>query len=360
MPTPASRLRAYAGSERIVGVDLARGLAVLGMFGAHVGVISAFDWGDPESWTGIVSGRSAILFALLAGVSLAIISGGPRPMAGDDLLRARVRILVRALVLFIIGVVLDLLGTNVAVILTYYAVYFLLALPVLRWRPWALFGTAGALAVGMPFAVHTALESYNPAEPNLLLDLLLTGYYPAGLWIAFVLVGLGVGRLDLRSTPVRLGMLGSGIALATAAYGLGALASRSIDGDGILADLATTEPHSGSPFEAIGSTGFALAVLALCLLAPSVVRWVLFPVAAVGSMALSAYTAQIVVIAAMGIPVPGRTDDTAWGALVLGALALCSLWFVLLGRGPLERGLTWLSRRVATGFGSKNPPQPSP
>jgi uncharacterized membrane protein len=353
-PGPLGRLRAYGRSPRIVGVDIARGLAVLGMFGAHVGMIAEFAWGDPATWSGVVSGRSAILFALLAGVSIAIISGGTRPAIGRDLARARIRIVVRALVLFLIGAALEALGTYVAVILTYYAVYFLLALPFLRWRSWALFTLAGAVAVVAPFAVHVARQSYDFSDPNLLMDLTLTGNYPAALWIAFVLVGVGVGRLDLRSTSVRLWMLAAGAALAVTGYGLGAVASESLEPGGIWADLATTEPHSGSPFEAVGSTGFALAVLALCLLAPLLVRWVLFPVAAVGSMALSAYTAQIIAIAVLEVPVPSTTDSSAWACFVVVALVVCSLWFLLLGRGPLERGLTWLSRSVAAGVGPED------
>jgi uncharacterized membrane protein len=354
--TPLSRLRAYGHSRRIVGVDIARGLAVLGMFGAHIGLIPAFDWTDPASWSGVVSGRSAILFALLAGVSIAIISGGSTPFSGQNLFRARIRILVRALVLFLLGALLEVFGTNVAVILTYYAVYFALALPFVRWRPWALFCLAGAVAIGMPFAVYAATETYDFSQPNLVMLLLLTGYYPAAVWIAFVLVGIGIGRLDLRATGVRVWMLVAGAALAFAGYGLGAAASDSLDSGGVWAAQATTEPHSGSPFEVVGSTGVALGVLALCLLASGAVRWVMFPVAVVGSMALTAYSAQIAAIAALRVPVPGTTDNRAWLWFVIVALAACSLWFILVGRGPLERGLTWLSHSVAAAAGSRDRP----
>ncbi|MCU1441484.1 MAG: hypothetical protein JWP85_2481 [Rhodoglobus sp.] len=358
--SPLSRLRAYGRSQRIVGVDIARGLAVLGMFGAHVGVITPFDWADSGSWSGVVSGRSAILFALLAGVSIAIISGGSKPFSGQDLFRARIRILVRGLALFLLGAILDALGTNVAVILTYYAVYFALALPFVRWRPWALFCLAGAVAIAMPFAVYAARDSYDFSHPNLAMDLLLTGYYPAALWISFVLVGIGVGRLDLRAVSVRVWMLVAGAALAVGGYGLGAAASGAPDSGGVWAALATTKPHSGSQFEVIGSTGVGLGVLALCLLAPRVVRWILFPVAAVGSMALTAYSAQIVAIAALRIPVPGTTDNTAWVWFVIAALIACSLWLIFVGKGPLERALTWMSLSVAAVVSPEDRPRPSP
>src|SRR5690606_26645416 len=53
------------------GIDLARGLAVFGMFAAHLLVTApCFSWSDPGTWTAAVHGNSSILFATLAGVSL--------------------------------------------------------------------------------------------------------------------------------------------------------------------------------------------------------------------------------------------------------------------------------------------------
>lgn len=76
--TPRKRRRGMpltGGPGRIYGLDLARGIAILGMFTAHtIGGGPAF-WNHPSTWMGLVNGRSSILFALLAGVSLGIMSG---------------------------------------------------------------------------------------------------------------------------------------------------------------------------------------------------------------------------------------------------------------------------------------------
>jgi uncharacterized membrane protein YeiB len=342
--TVADRVRTYGRSSRIVGVDVARGLAVLGMFGAHVGVFETFDW-SPATWLDLVNGRSSILFALLAGVSIAIISGGTERQEGVPLMQARLRILTRAALIFVIGGLLEVLGTNVAVILPYYAVLFVLTLPFLRWSPRALLPLAAALAIAMPLAVHVLAEWFRDVgsgQPIFIVELLVTGFYPGLVWIVFVLTGLAIGRLDLAALRVQLSLLASGILLAAIGYGCGAvLAGREPPA------IFTTYPHSGSPFEVVGSTGFAIGVLALSLLASRVIRWPLFPIAAVGGMALTAYAAQIVTIAALGIHVPGDTDNAAWGWFTLAALVICSIWTLLLGRGPLERLLTWVSRRAA-------------
>ncbi|MFC7740325.1 hypothetical protein ACFQXA_04175 [Nocardiopsis composta] len=53
-------------------------MAVLGMFVVHVGLGWTLASGDNALY-GLASGRSAALFALLAGVSIALLSGGPSP-----------------------------------------------------------------------------------------------------------------------------------------------------------------------------------------------------------------------------------------------------------------------------------------
>jgi hypothetical protein len=313
--------------------------------GAHVGFTEDFDWARPGTWLDVVNGRSSILFALLAGVSVAIISGGRPGLEGLELQRARVRILTRAMVIFVLGVYLANLDTGIAVILPVYAVLFVATLPfLLRPSGW-LFALAAVFAILMPVIVAILAPGNN--RTDVVSDLLLTGPYPALIWIVFVLVGLAVGRLDLRATRTRLRILVAGIALAVLGYGASGLVLAS----GVLPvgirDLATVEPHSGTPFEVVGSTGFALAVLALCLLAPRAIRWVLYPLAAVGAMALTAYTVHLLIIDQIGYSAFDQPNNGLFLGFLAGALLVCAGWTLLLGRGPLERALTALSRLAA-------------
>jgi uncharacterized membrane protein YeiB len=320
------------------------------MYGAHVAVTTPFDWAEPSTWLDVVNGRSSILFALLAGVSIAIISGRARPVDGDALRVARIRILVRAVVIFGLGVFLMSLDTGIAVILPVYAVLFVVAIPLLRWRPSSLFIAAAVLAiVGSVVALYASL--YLPKDDPIV-SLLLNGPYPAVIWIVFVLVGLAVGRLELSVMRVQVWLLGVGTALAIVGYGLGSAAQEAAPPRTALVGfdprlLATVEPHSGSPFEIVGSTGFALAVLALCLLAAPRARRALYPLAAVGSMALSAYTAHVVIVYFIGHNAFRQTDNGLFLAFAVGALVLCSAWALTLGRGPLERVLSWVATVAA-------------
>jgi uncharacterized membrane protein YeiB len=358
-PAPAGPRR-HISSRRIVGLDVARALAVFGMFGAHVGVVADDVGSSPSTWLGVVNGRSSILFAVLAGVSIALLSGRTVPVVGDDLVRARMRILVRAAWVFAIGGALQALGTDIDVILGVYAILFVLALPFLRWSPRRLFVAAAVLAVVTP-PVDLALVHFVEATDSFdkpFVTLAVTGAYPALIWWTFILVGLAVGRCDVGSTRVRIRLLAAGVGLSVLGYGGGWLTTQwwtngtPLDGDGFSERpdvwdpvwLTGAVPHSGTTFEIVGSVGFSLVVIAVCLIFADVARTLAFPLAAVGSTALTLYSAQIIAIWVLG---DDYNDNGAWGAYVLVSLVATTAWKLLLGRGPLERLLTWSSTEAA-------------
>lgn len=348
---------AGAAGARLIGVDVARGLAVLGMFAAHLGVPRELVLQDPGTWGAIVHGRSSVLFALLAGVSLALVSGRTTPVTGRALATVRGRTAVRAVLLFALGVGLSALDTPIAVILQYYAVLFLLCLPLLAWPARRLFVTAGVLALVTP--VLRAYLVQGLGDPDSLGvspgTLLVTGSYPVLVWITYAVAGLGVGRLDLTARRVHLGLLGSGAALAALGYTAGrrawlAAASGTWPDDARgrapwYLDLATADPHTDTVFEVLGSGGFALAVAGLCLLVAAPARFAVLPLAAVGSMSLTVYSVHIVAYRLMA----DRIDADALGALpwfVLAALVGATAWRLTLGKGPLERLTGWVARTV--------------
>jgi uncharacterized membrane protein len=332
--------------QRITGVDVARGLAVLGMLTAHVGPGGPDDpW--PWSLAQVVDGRSAALFVLLSGISVALISGGSSPVVGVRRVQARAKILVRAFAVLGIGVAVILLGTPIAVILPTYAVLFACATPLLGASPRRLLGGAVAVAAFGPL-LHDALQPVFLRLPGReLTDLLVGDFYPAVVWFAYVLVGLAVGRMDLRDRGVRLRLLGAGAALAVVAHAASAVLTRTLSGDPALVALVTTEPHSSSTLEVVANTGVGLAVLALCLIVADAVPALVSPVAATGALALTAYTGQLVVIALLGESVVWEPDAGTWVAFLVVTVLACWLSRTALGRGPLERLLHTLAARAA-------------
>jgi uncharacterized membrane protein len=115
---------------RVIGVDVARGIALIGMMAVHV--FATFDrHGTPTLATALAAGRSATTFVLVAGVSLAFLSGGQRVVDGRARTAAAAGIAVRALLIGAIGLLLGYAADaiEVEVILPYYAALFLLAIP---------------------------------------------------------------------------------------------------------------------------------------------------------------------------------------------------------------------------------------
>jgi len=351
----ALRQRSLFSPSRIDGVDLARGLAVIGMLAAHLLVIPDLDWTDPTTYDGLVHGRSSILFATLAGVSIGLISGGRRPVSGPRLATVRLRLLVRAAAIWVVGVVLMLLAVPVYVILPAYAVLFLIAAAVLPLRARSLAIAAVAVGVIAPFpqAAIDALAFWStPAGDDL--SNAVGWHYPFLTWIAFVLAGMAAARCDLRRpvTPVLLAFVGAGLAVAGAVLDVVWGGSESFG-----ETVWTGQAHSSGLFEVIGSGGFALLVIGACiLLCRTPLTWLALPLRAVGSMPLTAYSAQIVVWAvSRPAPEPGTFELDAYRALepfwpmTLGIIAACTLWAVLVGRGPLEAGIDALARLIVPG-----------
>ncbi|MBT9606941.1 DUF418 domain-containing protein [Microbacterium sp.] len=399
-PSPAALTRSRPEGPpapkrfRIRGIDLARGVAMLGMLAAHVGP-SADDGTVVGSVMALAQGRSSILFATLAGVSLALMSGG-RDIGASSRVAAQ-KIAVRAVLILALGTALVALGTPVKVILAYYGVFFLLSLPFLRLAPRTLFLLAGATAVAGPIAsmllrssavVTGALAQIDRVDPIALLSgegvtrLLLTGVYPAITWMPFLFVGLGLGRIGVeRLRKVRLFVWGVGLMII--GYG-GAFAARLLvpgavptwdaskkdfgsmidkgEGAGMKpfgegkptgevewASLLSADQHTGAPFEIIGGIGAALVVIAASIWLSARLPRLTWPIAAVGTMSLTVYTGHVLAINAFGLSaMPG---EPLWVLLAFAAVAaiFAVLWLRWFRRGPIESvmhaAVAWIGER---------------
>ncbi|WP_182111564.1 MULTISPECIES: heparan-alpha-glucosaminide N-acetyltransferase domain-containing protein [unclassified Actinotalea] len=359
--------------QRIVAVDLLRGLAVLGMFAAHVGDAEG-PWWSASGWLGVADGRSAATFALLAGVSAALLSGGPRPHVGARRRHAVVRVLARALLLWPLGAVMIALGTPVAVILPTYAVMFALVSLALGWRRRTLLAVAGLLVVLGPvvwvYARAATATSFVLGTPQPL-DVLVGAHYPAVVWMAYLLVGVALGRTDLAADGAAPRLALTGLAAAVVGYGVGALGSARIAPQHtVRRALLAVEPHANSAPEVVGNIGVSLLLLAGCLVVSRYGSRLAAPLAATGALALTAYCAQLVAIAVLGDGVVWNASNVTLAAFVLVTLATTWAWRATLGRGPLERLLHEWSTVVAdtlvpagrrlVGVPAGTPPPPPP
>ena len=312
-PGTASAPRAAPGAARgrVVGIDIARGLAILGMLVAHAAPRAT----DTEF---LVDGRSSILFATLAGVSLGLMTGAERPTERGIRSDRVVSIVLRAIFIFLIGVVLSSFDSDVAVILDYYGIMFLLLTPVLFFPRWAL-AVLGAGLIALAPVLGAGQDDVNTSRDTVAYFVdyyFLNGYYPVLIWLPFLLAGLIAARSGLTLPRTQGLLVVVGTFFAVAGYG----AASALPG-------VSAEAHSGSTAEVLGSGGLAIAIVGalLWLTAPEraslgrVSRAALWPIMAAGSMALTLYT-----------------------------LLFASLWRLFLGKGPLERMLAAATRRPRT------------
>ena len=193
---PRERLARLVNPPRLNGLDIARGLAILGMVAAHLGDFPLFAWSDPFSYLNIVHGNSSILFAVLAGISIALLTGRERIPQPEDLPRLRLALVGRGAAIFAIGLALELLGVGIAVILTFYGLLYVAAIPVLRLRPSRLIQCAIPLALFGPILI-TLLETLSLGAYGAGSNLLIVGIYPLTTWAPLTLVGMALGRLPL-------------------------------------------------------------------------------------------------------------------------------------------------------------------
>lgn len=115
----------------------------------------------------------------------------------------------------------------------------------------------------------------------------------------------------------------------------------------VLAALLSPMPHAGSTVEMVIIASVSSTVLGLCLLAGRPLRWPLLPLAALGSMPLTVYVLHVVLVFLVAGPT-GAVFAVWMFALLTGVcVGYALLWWLFMGRGPLERLAGWASQRAA-------------
>lgn len=338
--------RAAHLTGRVTGLDLARAAALIGMFAAHVGD-SGTRGSDSDGWEWlwIADGRPSALFAVLAGVTISLLTLRDRWGVGH----ASARIAARGVILLAAGYALDMLDTPVDVILTNLGLMFLLVIPALRVPTLALLGMGVALMVAGGLWWPEMVGTWDGVP---VVEKFFSFNYPAIAWTGYVLVGMAVGRVDLRgwSTAVRVAVAGAVTAMC--GYGAGALAGGALpwadawEAGTQTPTWASVAPHSNTPFEMVGNAGIALLVIGSCLALTHTARG-LFPALAFGSMSLTMYTAHLLVIAAVGPELVWEPSNVSLVAMTLALMTAAALWCVAAGPGPLEKLVSRASAGVA-------------
>lgn len=395
--------RSHALPSRIAGLDYARFVALIGMMAAHVWAFNVD--GSPGLLATIVAGKAAALFAVLAGVGIALTSH--RNLVEGQIWAARRNVFGRGLVLVLLGLTLSLISPVAIVILPFYGVIFWCMIPLLRLPSRMLLIAAVSLAVIWPFVSTWLDAAYPPASGQLIEDLtwagladpamfartlFLSGGYPVPTWVVYAIVGLVIGRLILATANsrdrARLSLLlgGVGVTMALLSWGASTVLGNVVVGSsdeahrGLFGDLAlltTSQPHTGTTFDLALTTGIALAAIALFLSLGEAIgvrtRRIVEPIRVAGAAPLTIYTAHIlatligfIIFLASHETTGAPENDTVpwlisssslWAIHVVGALLIGTLLVLLKRRGPMETLMSWTGRLFARTPHAK-PPRP--
>ncbi|HYN67393.1 MAG TPA: acyltransferase family protein [Ornithinibacter sp.] len=324
-------------TDRLDGLDAARGLAVVSMLVAHLSPVK----GALE----VSEYLTAPLFAVVIGIAMGVQLTERRPPA-VVFLRDNLQ---RGLVLIVLGVLLQAAYDQILVVLPYLGVLILVLAPsalLLHRMPVLTLGLAAALAVVGPLAVERArdavpdlVESW-PAWAMDLLGWAATGEsYRLVSFLPMALGGLALASVLRRAADPPEGYLVAGalFVLSVAAYALG---RGTADG---------AAPYSGTTAEVVGGTFLATATVVASCVAVALLRGraaggVLVPLLSTGRLALTAYTLQILFLAAVQVAF-GPVDDDSWLILASTTLVVvggCWLLERRFGTGPLE----WVVHRL--------------
>ena len=355
---------------RLLGLDFARALAVFGMVLVNFKIVMGADEAGPAwlvEFAGWFDGRAAALFVVLAGVGMSLMSKRARDNNDAELLgQNQFSLLRRALTLFIVG----LLYTPIwpADILHFYGIYIAAGALLLGAANKHLWQMIWLLVLSYPFLLHNFDYSREWDWSTLdyegfwtlsgqLRHLFFNGFHPVIPWLAFLLLGMRLGRMDLHSTAKQKSLIIWGFAVALLVefhsyffVGVFTLSDEPVPQE-VIQPLFGTDPMPPMPFYMAAAAGWATGVIGLCLRigqACANAVW-LKPLVATGQMALTLYVAHVII--GMGVlEAMGRLEDQSLTFALTSAVVFCAaavafstLWLKKFSRGPLEVLLRKLS-----------------
>jgi len=312
---------------------------------------------------GLIEGRAAATFVVLAGVSLSLLSRKGRTLDDSDLLaKDRRTLLKRALFLFVLGMLYVPIWP--ADILHFYGVYiavaaFLLAAPTSR-----LWAYTGALVLA--FAVMLFAFDYEKGwdwstlsyeglwtPAGMVRRIFFNGFHPVVPWLAFLLLGMILGRQEMSSpaTQRRVFTWGAGVAIVAELASwffvrTFSSAANPADREAIAAIFGTA-PMPPMPLYMIAGAGTACAMIAASIAVGQRYGnsiWIR-PLTATGQLALTLYVGHVVV--GMGtLETLGRLENQTLPFAVLASVLFCVVgvafahfWRRRFQRGPLEAAM---------------------
>jgi uncharacterized membrane protein YeiB len=354
--------------NRIIGIDVARALAIIGMILVNF-KIAFGDSGQKwlESIIKIFEGKAAATFVVLAGIGISFMSKSAlKSKDSKKILKVKKSLTKRALVLFVVG--LSYVSVWSADILHFYGIYMLLTLFLLEKSQKIIFITTLTIVFIYPFLMITwnydlgwnyILFTYSDfwSVNGFIRNLFYNGFHPVLPWISFMLIGLWFGRQNLNDiTFVKKALIISlslFIFIQVLSFALITIFSGSyFITNEELHQIFGTNPMPPLPLYIMSGSSIAISIISACILFAKKYKTnkIINALKDMGQLALSFYVAHVVI--GMGIIVdlnPNNIGEYSLEFSVIYALLfslVCIIFAVIWLRFKKQGPLEWLLRKV--------------
>jgi uncharacterized protein len=354
--------------QRIVGINVARALAVVGMIIVNFKVVfgeNGQSW--VKSFASIFDGKAAATFVFLAGVGIALMTNSAIKNHDQSKLKvARIRIMKRALFLFFVG--LSYITIWPADILHFYGIYMAIAVVLLTCKEKTILISGICIILAYPIII-TVLNyetGWNFATleyqdfwtfKGFMRNLFFNGFHPVMPWTAFMIFGYWFGKQDVHNNKfVKKTFWMSTIifiAIKVVSYQtISTLSEGNQEATLELIEIFGTKPMPPLPIYMFSGTAIAFAIISACILISKKFEnnFIIDALNKTGQLAFTLYVVHVVV--GMGIievinptKIGKYSIEFSVGYAIVFSL-LCILfaviWLKYKKYGPLE----WVMRKI--------------
>jgi uncharacterized membrane protein YeiB len=355
-------------NKRIIGIDVARALAVIGMIIVNFKVVfgeNGLSW--VKSFASVFDGKAAATFVVLAGVGLALMTNSA--IKNNDKVKlkvARRRILKRALFLFIVGI--SYIAIWPADILHFYGIYMAITILLLTSKGKTLIITAISLIVTFPILMifwnYETGWNFSTLDyqgfwtvKGFMRNLFFNGFHPVIPWAAFMLFGYWFGKQDLHNDKFikKIFWISSIIFISIHALSYLSISFLSEGNQETaleLTEILGTNPMPPLPIYMFNGISIAFAIISACIIVAK--RFennkIIDALNKTGQLALTFYVAHVII--GMGIIEainPAKMGNYSVEFSVVYALVfslLCIVFAVIWRKYKTSGPLEWIMRKI--------------
>lgn len=354
--------------ERIIGIDIARALAVIGMIIVNFKVVLGENgWRWMKSFASALDGKAAATFVVLAGVGLALMTNSALENKDSRKLKTtKIRIAKRALFLFTVG--LSYIVIWPADILHFYGIYLIVILLLLKRSEKTILISAVALILLYPllFAFWNYETSWNFNTLAYLdfwtfngffRNLFFNGFHPVIPWTAFMIFGFWFGKQDLKSDrfvkkAFWVGSISFVVIQILSRLSISLLSAGNEQIESELSGIIGTNPMPPLPIYMFNGIAISITIIAACIIIGKrfSTNKIVLALNKTGQLALTFYVAHVII----GMGIIEAIDPEKMGnypiefsiayALMFSLLCIffATYWLKSFENGPLE----WIMKKI--------------